>query len=300
MKVQFNQYQYNQYVHSKATTPIFNGKVTTMREKLPLLLTETKRLYQTKPNATIKDFETIIKKISPTLTVRLFSEIPKGSNIPLRTGAYYSQITNTNLYTNEISVKDKFIYLNFNDRSLSNLKIFGDFVHEATHVAQDESADRVSTVDFTRKILQSKASAIEKEHSLIGGSQGFNTIEYYIHLPLIENLRKNDDMPSRVPYADKNTLNLMYKNITSMSTIDYIQNVTKHVLGQLKTKFPYLNDNYILQDIYRRAGREKEAYEMSLKFLKDVLKINGDTDLDFRILLYDDFGKAIKDMINAT
>ena len=62
----------------------------------------------------------------------------------------------------------------------------------------------------------------------------------------------------------------------------------------------YLNDNYILQDIYRRAGREKEAYEMSLKFLKDVLKINGDTDLDFRILLYDDFGKAIKDMINAT
>ena len=85
-----------------------------------------------------------------------------------------------------------------------------------------------------------------------------------------------------------------------MSTIDYIQNVTKHVLGQLKTKFPYLNDNYILQDIYRRAGREKEAYEMSLKFLKDVLKINGDTDLDFRILLYDDFGKAIKDMINAT
>ena len=29
-------------------------------------------------------------------------------------------------------------------------------------------------------------------------------------------------------------------------------------------------------------------------------KLNGDTDLDFRILLYDDFGKAIKDMINAT
>ena len=179
----------------------------------------------------------------------------------------------------------------------SNLKIFGDFVHEATHIAQEESSDRVSTVDFTRKILQSNTSAIEKTHSLISGTQGFNAIEYNVLLPLIETLRKNDDMPCKVAYADKNGLNLMYKKLTSLATIDYIKNVTKYFLEQLKIKFPFVNDNQVLQYVHLKAGQEKEAYKMSLTFLKDVLKINGDTDLDFRILLYDDFEKAIKDMI---
>lgn len=300
MQVQFNQYKYNcNYSPVKySTTPSFKGIPSSMQEKLAILLAEAKKLYLTKQNANIKDFESIIKKISPSTSVKPYSEIPPGSNISPRTGAYFSQKTNINSQTNEMIIEDKVIYLNFNNNtSQPRLKLFNDFIHEATHIAQEESPDRLSTIDFTKRLLYPSASAIEKNHSLIGGVQGFKSIEYNIQLPLINILKKADEIPCLVPYTSKYTLNIVYQNMTALPTQELIKTVTKDILQQLKIKLPFANDNYILKYIHKKAGHEKEAYKISLDFLKDILNIKGDTDLDYRILLYDDFEKAIEYMI---
>lgn len=299
MQVQL--YQYNKYncnIVRNSPAPSFGGRMNTMQEKFAVLFGETKKLHQTKRKLEIKDFEAIIKKISPTSSVKLFSEIPPGSNISPRTGAYFSQKTNISILTNEMSVDSKIIYLNLNNQALqSKLKILGDFIHEATHVSQEESTDRVSTIDFTKKMLHSPLSAIEKNNSLLGGIQGFNSVEYNILLPLIQSLRKDDELPCRILHADKNMLNIFYKNITNLSATEYIEVIIKEGLKQLKMRFPFMNDNYVLQYIHKKAGFEKEAYKNSLDFFKNVLKINGDTDLDLRILLYDEFEKITKNMI---
>lgn len=298
MQVQFNQYKYNYYPVSNSTAPSFKSQASTMQGKLNILLSETKKIYNTKQNVGLKDFETIIKKISPTTSVRLFSQIPSGSNISPRTGAYFSQKTNINPYTNTISVDDKIIYLNFSNQIPSaRLKLFADFIHESTHIAQEETSDRQPTIELVKTLLQSSYPTEVKSHSLVAGVQSFKNIEYNILLPLIDTLKKSDDMPKRIAIADKKALDIIYKNITGLSATEYIKAVTKNIINQLKINLPNANDNYILQYIYKKAGQEKEAYKISLDFLKDILKINSTTDLDLRILLYDEFEKTVKGMI---
>ena len=90
---------------------------------------------------------------------------------------------------------------------------------------------------------------------------------------------------------------MIYKSQTNLSTQEYIKAVTVDILKQLKTKLPYANENYVLRYIRKKAGQEKEAYQISLDFLKDILNIKGHTDLDYRILLYDEFEKAIDSML---
>lgn len=298
MKIQFNQHKYNYYKVANSTAPSFRAHASTMQGKLNVILSETKKIYNTKQNIELKNFEAIIKKISPTTSVRLYSQIPPGSNISPRTGAYFSQKTNINPYTNEINVDDKVIYLNFSNQIPSaRLKLFGDFIHEATHIAQEESSDRYPTIDFVKTMVQSRYPTEVKSHSLVAGVQSFKHIEYNVLLPLIDGLRKSDDIPEKIIQADKNILNIIYENKTGLSTVEYIKAVTKNIINQLKTNLPSANDNYILQYICKKAGQEKEAYKISLNFLKDILKINGATDLDLRILLYDEFEKTVKEMI---
>ena len=299
MQVQFNQYRYNNYYNVNSSTPVsFKAKVNTMPEKLNILLAETKKLYKNKQNVGIRDFSSIIEKISPTTKIKYFSEIPLGSNISPRTGAYFSQRSNIDFQRNEIKFDDKVIYLNFNNQtSQSKLKLFADFVHEATHIAQEEATDRVTTADFIKKFLSSPVSIIEKDNSLLTGVQGFKSVEYNILLPLIDAWRKTDDLPREVMHTDKKILDMIYKSQTNLSTQEYIKAVTVDILKQLKTKLPYANENYVLRYIRKKAGQEKEAYQISLDFLKDILNIKGHTDLDYRILLYDEFEKAIDSML---
>lgn len=299
MQVQFNQYRYNNYYNVNSSTPVsFKAKVNTMPEKLNILLAETKKLYKNKQNVGIRDFSSIIEKISPITKIKYFSEIPLGSNISPRTGAYFSQRSNIDFQRNEIKFDDKVIYLNFNNQtSQSKLKLFADFVHEATHIAQEEATDRVTTADFIKKFLSSPVSIIEKDNSLLTGVQGFKSVEYNILLPLIDAWRKTDDLPREVMHTDKKILDMIYKSQTNLSTQEYIKAVTVDILKQLKTKLPYANENYVLRYIRKKAGQEKEAYQISLDFLKDILNIKGHTDLDYRILLYDEFEKAIDSML---
>ena len=122
-------------------------------------------------------------------------------------------------------------------------------------------------------------------------------VEYNILLPLIDAWRKTDDLPREVMHTDKKILDMIYKSQTNLSTQEYIKAVTVDILKQLKTKLPYANENYVLRYIRKKAGQEKEAYQISLDFLKDILNIKGHTDLDYRILLYDEFEKAIDSML---
>ena len=300
---QYNQYKYNQYKQTYYTinnpvTPNFKGQINTIQGKFNILLAETKKIFNTKQNIELKDFEAIIKKISPTTSVKSISQIPPGSNVSPGTGAYFSQKTNINPYTNDISVNDKIIYLNpLSSTPSTRLKLFGDFIHESTHVAQEESIDRLSTIDFIKKMLQSPIPTEVKIDTLIGGTKGFESIEYNVVLPLIYALRKCDDMPNRIIKADPKILNMLYERSTQSSTTEYIKAVTNDIIKQLKTKLPNADEKYILKYIHKKAGQEKEAYKTSLDFLKDTLKIQGDTDLDLRVLLYENFEKTIKEMI---
>lgn len=298
MQIQFNQYKYNYYSATSSTAPNFKGQLSTMQGKLNVILSETKKIYNSKQNIGLKNFEAIIKKISPTTSVIPYSQIPPGSNISPRTGAYFSQKTNINPYTNTISVDDKIIYLNFSNQiPAARLKLFADFIHESTHIAQEEASDRQPTIELVKTLLQSSYPTEVKSHSLVAGVQSFKNIEYNILLPLIDTLKKSDDMPKRIAIADKKVLDIIYKNITGLSATEYIKTVTKNIINQLKINLPNANDNYILQYIYKKIGQEKEAYKISLDFLKNVLKINGAADLDLRILLYDEFEKTVKEMI---
>ena len=86
--------------------------------------------------------------------------------------------------------------------------------------------------------------------------------------------------------------------MTGYSTQDFIKAVAYDIMSQIKKIFPLGDTNYMLKYTHKKAGHEKEAYKVSLDFLKDVLNMYGATDLDFRILLYDDFEQAIKSMIH--
>ena len=298
MQVNFNKYQYNcNSVNS--VTPSFRGNTSTMQEKIDILLSECKKLLESKKNLGIQEFEAIIKKISPTTKVKAFSEIPAGSNVSPRTCAYFSQKTDINLHSNEMICKDKVIYLNFNNNTteLSRIKLISDFVHEAVHIAQEESIDRTPVTDFTKEVLYRSSSIEQKADSLRGSVQGFNSVEYNVVLPLIQAMKKTNDLPSRIQSADRDLLDMMYQNKTGLNTSGYIKSVTKYIIGQLKTVCPNADEKFILKYVSEKAKQEKEAYTVSLSFLKDVLKIDGDTDLDLRLLLYDQFQKTIDGMI---
>ena len=116
-------------------------------------------------------------------------------------------------------------------------------------------------------------------------------------MPLINALRKTCDLPQTIPTADKNILNYVYYGATRYSTSDYIKNVTNEILKHIKLELPHTDKKYVLQYIKQKAGQEKEAYLESLKFVKNIMNIKGDTDLDFRILLYDEFEKTLENMI---
>ena len=295
MKVEFNRYQYGNYPANYMSVPSFRGiKANTMQEKITVLLAETKKMYLSGKNPKLADFETIIKKISPTTTVRNFSEIPPDSNANPRTGAYFRQKTQINILTNEMQAEDKIMYLNLNH---PKQWLFGDFVHEATHIAQEEATNRENIVDFTKRLLQSGLTPDKKHHSLVSGVKGFASVEYNIVQPLFKALQKDSELPKQVPYADKYILNEVYKQLTGYNVSDFIRLVTKDIVGQLRQIYPMLDEKYVVSYIRKQAGNEKEAYSTGLDFLKDILKIKGSTDLDLRVLLYDEFEKTTSNMI---
>ena len=289
----------NTYTQTKVTSsPVFTGGCDTMQRKLAVLVSETKKLYMSDKNINLADFETILRKISPTTSIKHVSQIPSGSNTSPRTGAYFSQKTSINPATNEMIVEDKVMYLNPNNSDeFPRQKLFGDFVHESTHIAQEEASDRLSSLDFSKRMLYSDKSPIEKQHSLVGAIQAFTSIEYNVLLPLINALRKSNDMPQKVPYADKNILSRVYQDLTGYRTTDYIKLVVQDIVRQIKAKLPFADEDYILKYVHKKAGHEKEAYQVSQNFLKDILKISGDTDLDYRTLLYDEFEGVLAQMI---
>ena len=172
MKISYSPYQYrsNYYPVNRTPSPSFKGGIHMMSGKLNILLSESKKLYFAKDIPELKDFENIIKKISPATKVRPFSEIPANGNISPRTGAYYSQQAKINSLSGEMTVENKIIYLNLNNiNKYSKLKLFGDFVHEATHIAQEEATDRKSTVDLAKKMLYSTYNPLIRQDSLQAG-----------------------------------------------------------------------------------------------------------------------------------
>lgn len=298
MQVRFDPYRYNCYQKKYAVKrPTFKS-ANTMAQKIDVLLAETKKLFRYNKNANIPDFEKIIKQISPETTVKHYMDVPYGSNTSPKTCAYFSQKIHINNMADDMVADNKIIYLNPDYLGEnSQLKLFADFVHEGTHIAQEEAADRISSVDFSKQILRSDMYTNAKLESLEGGIKGFTSIEYNILLPLIEIMKKETEIPQALTFANKEFLNTLFKQTTGCSTTNFIRIVTEDIMSQIKKIFPNGDTNFMLKYVHKKAGLEKEAHEVSLKFMKEVLGINTPTDLDFRILLYDEFEQVVKSMI---
>ena len=280
----------------RTNKPSFMG-YNNFTPKMQGLINDSKKLYNFNTRYSLNDITNIIKKYSPTTEIRDILTIPSSSNISPRTGAYYADVKQLLLNQNKILSQNKTMYIKTSSNNpINNLEILSSFVHESTHIFQEESSDRLSTTDFIQRFLVQSKSNTEKLDSIKSAPKFFATIEYNILLPLIKGLQKNNEMPTKIPAFNEQMLDKYFIDNTNLPAKEYVNRVTKYFLSLFRQQAPFMNTDFVLKYAIKKAGQEKEAYQQSLNFLKQVLNIEGKTDLDYRILLYEIFEKSLQEI----
>lgn len=290
--INISYYSYNCKSTSK---PNFRGTLPN-GNKISALINESKRAFLANQKPSLSVFEKIIKQFSPSTTVKHFQEIPRGSNINPLTGAYYANKRILNIYENKFESLDKIIYLNPEIASqFTKLFFFSQFVHEATHVIQEDNED--STNKILTAIMNDKNLSMEaKAQTAQAMPFAFNIAEQAILEPLLQAMEKEEELPLPVKILDKEILDNSFKKVSGFNCENYIRVVLASVLKQVSDIFPKVENKYIVEYIQTKARHEKEAYINQLNFMKDILRMNVPTDLDYRNILYETFENVTKDL----
>lgn len=273
----------------KNHTPSF-GKSLRLEEKYFPFKKEIIEYCFKNSNINIEQIEKIIKKFSPTTSVKNIRELPPNTNVSDLTSAYFTN----KLYFDadgKIFAGDKEIYLALpeNNSKSAKLNFLNSLLHEMTHIFQEESKNRTSKVDFFNNLLHGKSPDSKDITTISSMPVAFSIAERNMYTPLYETLRKENFMPQPVIDCSKNMLDRIYIAKTGFDTKKFIELVINKTLDYTEKMKGPVNKSNVVKYISLVAGKEKEAYYNSTAFLKKAAGINSPTDLDLRVTLYDIF-----------
>lgn len=280
------------------STNVSFGSSMPLKQKFDMFQKDIEKYVLKSPKIELNEIEKIVQKYSPTTTVKNYNELPQNSNALSTTVAYFqNQIVFT--ADSKAIAQDKVIFVRpLEGQNKKDKLFFLDCIeHEFTHILQEESKDRMSKVDFLNNYVSGKSIQDLKTLNTIAlCPKIFSSVEHYIGLPLRKAFRKSNDLPEKLPFYSKDLINQIYASQTGMNAKDYTKSVISAILEEAEKQAGSFDKHQVVKYIALTANKEKEAYENSTKMLKRHLGINGYTDLDLRLQVYQIFEDTAKEI----
>ena len=287
------------FIKSKNNTAISFGSSMSLKRKFERFQKDIESYVFKSSKIELSEIEKIVQKYSPRTMVKSYDELPQNSNALSTTVAYVQNPIN---FTpdNKAIAQDKIIFIRpiKNQDKESKLSFLDKIEHEFTHVLQEESPDRTPKIDFFNDFLKNNNIQNPKTlNTIIMCPKVFASVEHYISLPLRKALQKSDDMPEKLPFYSKDLINQIYVSQTGINAKDYAKAIIFTILNKSEKQSGGFDKQQVIKYIALVANKEKEAYENSTLMLKRHLGIEGHTDLDLRIQLYEIFEQTAKEML---
>ena len=274
------------------------GSNATIAAKLNSFLPELYDYILHTKKLSIEGVGEIVQKTSPGTPVKPLSELPTGTNAHNATGAYFHCKYKFSPDFKEVIPGEKTIYLNLpaQDTVKERVIYMENVVHEMTHIFQEESSDRVSKLEFLKNFLNKDISSVSKYETLMAMPRIFSRVELQMQQPLLYALAKKDIMPIPVKVLSPKILNDVYLETVNTPVDDYIARTIVTSFADASLQLPNFDSRTVLEYIGQTAKKEGEANLNAGYMVKRSLGINSPVDMDYRVLLYDNFAKVAETM----
>ncbi|MFI3301218.1 MAG: hypothetical protein R3Y28_07345 [Candidatus Gastranaerophilales bacterium] len=254
------------------------------------------KLYSNQ-KTTLKDFETIIQRYSPTTRVEEFATADKtNSNITEITRAYMKQPMGFDMQSKRLVTYPKTILIDDPNKGhvTERADLFACFVHESTHVLQEEHPLKTSRFEILDKYVQNTDNMSEITQNLQLAPKIFTQIESILNQHYAYTFMKTDRYPRAIMTSPIQALENDTQKKMNMSYPEFVRMIVTQTISQIENQFGPVDKNFIKKYIAATAKGEKEAYKNEVGFLKSAFHIKQTTDLDVRETVYEELIKFVE------
>lgn len=272
----------------------FNQKFTPFKSDIINYILKT-------PEISLDGISQIVQKYSPTTKFVLMDS--KNNELPSHYSAFAEHPIDFFTDGKTITAQDNPQVVHFNMPQDINpntrIKLLGEIIHETTHVFQEESTDRTSSLKQYNKFFNSAKNydvAINTLQSQIF-TTGFFTIEKILLSALASAYDCDFSEPQAIEDASVKDMNTRFKNSTEDTTEEFISQIINFIIELTQTKHGKLDRKAILEMYALRASKEKEAYKNESDIIKKATGINCPINYDLRVTLYSLLEQTAKKML---
>lgn len=265
------------------------GSNATIAAKLDSFLPELYEYILHTKTLSLEGMGEIVQNASPGLLVKSLKEVsPETSSA---WAACYNCSFKVSPDMKTVSAGEKSIYIGVPvEPTVKNRLVFmNDVSHEMTHIFQEESCDRMSRLQFVQKILDKDLSPETKLETMQSMTRIFDEAETKMQQPLLRALNKKDIIPCRIKTLSYKLLNDIYIEDCNIPVNDYIKHTIFTTMNKYSPEYPNMDRKTIGEYFRLTAQNEREAYLNSGYLVKRALGINSPVDMDYRVLLYNNF-----------
>ena len=284
-------FQQDVFIKSKSANSV---ATTRLAEKYIPLSREMTDYILKSPEVTTLGIEKIIQKYSPNTSFNNLESletnrpITRGSagytKIPVLVSAKVDGFSLTkyplSLYAQMPEEMDNRNRIILTDRVL----------HECTHLLQENSKDRTSTIDFFNSYLKSVKNPQEAINDISLMPRLFSNLEDSIYDVLLSSDLEFDSLPKEI--AKNITLDSICKKVFQKPAYEAFMYLIMACMNETNVKDLKLSLDYIIL----KAQDEREAYINALRSDKKLMNLRGTTDFDLRIEAYETIIKSAESL----
>ena len=169
------------------------------------------------------------------------------------------------------------------------VRLLGSLIHESTHIFQEESDDRTSTLDKYNKIFRDSKKFQITYHTVASQlyASGFHNLESSLLYTLAQSVNDIMEEPHLINTTPEKLIKDKFKNLTGLYIDTYIRKIINEIINNAEKQFNEIDRKSVLEMFAFRASIEKEAYQNQADSVKEVMGITGFTTMDVKAALYD-------------
>lgn len=259
----------------------------------PELKQELGSYIMSSSDLSFEDMESIIQKYCPDVTVADLKDVPKNSNTSELMRAYFRNYITFALDDDEnmevFGKPEQGLYLTLpNNDDLAQRAVFASSsLHESTHMLQQNSSDREPYHIFIDKYLKQADNSKEAFKNIQAGNLASDTIYNEIGRIFLKGTRKENSLPVKIKGKSSKNLDNLYSRVVGVDAKTASNALLNGAFTMLDKKYGMNYDKKVVMDmILKKMSNEKEAFNNGYSFLKEALKITGNTDLDLMVSMF--------------
>ncbi len=175
------------------------------------------------------------------------------------------------------------------------VRVLRNTAHEFTHGLQFEDPQKSRTM-LIQRYVKNHPVTNKKNLNTITQAPKVSTMLERLFVEPVVSVKQITNTPKPTGPVTVKQLDKMFKEYTGLNTEAFMRKTITEVLDMADKRTGGLDKNFVLSYLDSLAKMEKEAYEQDIKVAKKVTGIEGNADLDFVPLMYQQLSNVIQKM----